>query len=94
MTSTQKATSYVRRPGLNAVEMDGELVMMGLEQGEYFGLRDVGASIWTHLDEARSLDELCTLVATEYAVTADDCRSDVAAFLDVLLAKKLIEPSH
>jgi hypothetical protein len=85
------AAAYVRSPGLHAVEMDGELVMMGLEQGEYFGLRDVAASIWQHLAEPRTADELCALVADEYDVTATACRADVTAFLDELLGKALIE---
>jgi hypothetical protein len=85
------ATTYVRRPGLNAVEMDGELVMMGRDQGEYYGLRAVAASIWEHLSEPRTTDELCALVAEEYDVTEDGCRADVVAFLDELLGKELVE---
>jgi hypothetical protein len=83
--------TYVRRPGLHAVEMDGELVMMGHEQGEYYGLRDVAASLWQHLAEPRTTDELCTLVADEYDVSADGCRDDVEAFLAELAEKNLIE---
>lgn len=89
-TSEAAPSAYTRRPGLHAVEMDGELVMMGLEQGEYYGLRDVAASIWQHLAEPRTTDELCALVAEEYDVAAADCRDDVAAFLGELLDRSLI----
>jgi hypothetical protein len=71
--------------------MDGELVMMGQEQGEYYGLRDVAASLWLHLEQPRSLDELCALVAEEYAVTAEGCRDDVRVFLEELRDKDLVE---
>ncbi|MFL6106517.1 MAG: PqqD family peptide modification chaperone, partial [Marmoricola sp.] len=54
MTSSRPDARYIRRPTLHAVEMDGELVMMGQEQGEYYGLRDVAASIWNHLAEQRT----------------------------------------
>ena len=83
--------AYVQRPGLHAVEMDGELVMMGLEQGEYYGLRDVAASIWQHLAEPRTAAELCALVAAEYDVSADACHADVVVFLDELVDKALVE---
>lgn len=83
--------SYVRRPGLHAVEMDGELVMMGHDQGEYYGLRDVAASIWQHLAEPRTTEELCARVAEEYAVTAAACHDDVAGFLAELCAKGLVD---
>lgn len=84
-------TRYRRTPAVQAVSMDGELVMMGQEQGEYYGLRDVAASIWEHLSEERSLDAVCELVAEEYDVTADKCRADVQAFLDQLVAKDLVQ---
>ena len=87
---TDEAT-YVRHPGLHAVEMDGELVMMGQEQGEYYGLREVAASLWQHLAEPHTTDELCALVADEYAVSVEDCRDDVVAFLGELADKDLIE---
>lgn len=90
MTSARQL-AYIRRPDLNAVSMDGELVMMGVKQGEYFGLRDVAASIWTHLESAHTVGELSALVADEYAIGAPDCEDDVERFLDSLLAKKLIE---
>ena len=84
-------TTYVRRPGLHAVEMDGELVMMGHVQGEYYGLRDVAASLWQHLADPHTTEELCALVADEYDVTVEGCRTDVLAFLDELASKELIE---
>jgi hypothetical protein len=83
-------TTYVRRPELNAVEMDGELVMMGQEQGEYYGLRDVAASIWNLLAEPRTLDDLVRLVGEEYSVAPETCRPDIEAFLDELVGKALV----
>ena len=82
--------TYVRRPDLRAVEMDGELVMMGQEQGEYYSLRDVAASLWQHLEQPHTLAELSELVAEEYAIEPSACREDIAAFLDELAAKDLV----
>ena len=82
--------SYIRRPDLRAVEMDGELVMMGQEQGQYYSLRDVAASLWQHLAEPHTLDELSALVASEYKINAADCRADIETFLDELLGKDLV----
>ncbi len=87
---TGPAASYVRRPELNAVEMDGELVMMGQEQGEYYGLRNVAAAIWLHLDEPRTLEDLVHLISVEYEITPEACRQDIASFLDELTTKRLV----
>ena len=83
-------TTYLRRPELHAVEMDGELVIMGQEQGEYYGLRNVAASLWTHLAEPRTLEELVELVTAEYDVAPETCRPDIVTFLDELVAKELV----
>ncbi|GAB3855876.1 hypothetical protein GCM10028801_12170 [Nocardioides maradonensis] len=85
---------WVRDHDLNAVEMDGEIVMMGLEQGEYYAMRGVAASVWRHLARPRSLVELCDLVAEEYDVTAEGCRPDVAAFLGQLQNRRMVQPSR
>lgn len=83
-------TTYLRRPELQAVEMDGELVMMGQEQGEYYGLRNVAASLWMHLAEPRTLEELVARVTEEYDVTPEVCRPDIVTFLEELVAKDLL----
>jgi hypothetical protein len=93
MTSSSPDITYARRPELHAVEMDGELVMMGQEQGEYFGLRDVAASIWQHLADPQSVEDLVMLVSAEYSVTPETCRADIVAFLDQLTSKKLVTTS-
>lgn len=88
---TDASARYLRRPDLRAVEMDGELVMMGESQGEYYSLRDVAASLWQHLAEPHTVDELSALVASEYDIAATECRNDIEAFLDELLGKDLIK---
>ena len=60
---------WVRDPDLHAVQMGEEFVMMGVEQGEYYAVKGVAATLWRHLEEPRDLGELCTLVAAEYDVT-------------------------
>ena len=88
---TDLTSRYSRRPDLTAVAMDGELVMMGLDQGEYFGMRGVAASIWEHLAEPRSVAELCGLVSDEYDTTSSACRPDVEAFVDDLVTRRLVD---
>ena len=52
------STTYARADHVEAVEMDGDLVMMGMDQGAYVALRDVAASIWNHLAVPRTIDDL------------------------------------
>ncbi|EFQ82223.1 hypothetical protein HMPREF0063_12588 [Aeromicrobium marinum DSM 15272] len=93
MTRVDPAVAYARRAGVNAVDMDGELVMMGLEQGEYYGLRGTAASIWGYLEQASDVQTLASRLAEEYDVEVDRCRPDVVRFLDDLLRRGLVEPA-
>ena len=88
--TTDSGQRWVRDDTLQAVEMDGEFVMMGVDQGEYYAVKGVAATLWRHLAEPRDLDTLCALVAEEYDVTPDACRADVAAFLAQLSGKGMV----
>jgi hypothetical protein len=79
----------VRRADLDAVEMDGDLVMMGIEQGEYYALREVATFLWLKLDVPRTVAELCELVAGEFDTTTEGCRPDVEAFVGDLVEHRL-----
>ena len=61
----------------------------------YSSLDPVGATVWAALAEAGPagvrLDTLCAAVADEFDVSAPDCRDDVAALLDALVAHGLCE---
>lgn len=72
---------YQRVSDIVSTDMDGERVMMSLDQGAYFGLGGIGGTIWDMLDQPRSIAELEAQVMAQYAVDAETCRTDVAAFL-------------
>lgn len=78
MTDTPR---YHRVADIVSADMDGERVMMSLEQGAYFGLGGIGGTIWDLLSEPRSIADLEAQVMAEYDVDAETCRADVAAFL-------------
>lgn len=81
---------YHRIDGLVSADMDGERVMMSLDQGAYFGLGGIGGAIWDMLSEPRSLSEIEARVMAGYAVDAGTCRADIAAFLADLERNALV----
>ena len=84
-------TRYKRADSLSFTELDGELVCLNLESGEYSGLRDVGQTIWEHLDQPRAVDELVEVVVAEYDVESDRAATDVQAFLSELRQAGFVE---
>lgn len=84
-------TRYRRSDSLSFTELDGELICLNLESGEYSGLSRVGQSIWEHLEQPRALDELVELVVAEYDVETDQAATDLQAFLSELREAGFIE---
>ncbi|HSJ65988.1 MAG TPA: PqqD family peptide modification chaperone [Gemmatimonadaceae bacterium] len=73
-----------------AIEVDGTVVMMSIDQGMYFGLEGVGPRIWALLDRPRRVDDVCTALTEEFDIDADSCRREVIGFLDELRDAHLI----
>jgi hypothetical protein len=72
-------------------ELEGELVLLNLNTGVYFGLDSVGSAIWRLIDGFRSASEIVTAMTEEYDVDAATCRADLDRFLDALRANDLID---
>lgn len=71
-----------RSEGLVATEVDGEMVVMSIERGNYYGLNDVGSRIWHLIETPLTFGVLCDALAEEYAVDAPTCKRDVANLLE------------
>jgi hypothetical protein len=73
-----------------STDLDGEIVMLELERGEYFSVSGVGAYLWRLLERPRSLEDLVAAVTQEYDVDEGVCLPDVFAFVEDLLSGGLL----
>lgn len=86
-------TVYRRNADILTASVDGELVMMSIQAGNYYSIGGIGTLVWELLDRPRTLDELVDAVVADYDVERARCAADVAAFVDELLGLNLIEPA-
>jgi len=72
-------------------QLDDGGVLLSTADEVYFGVSAVGARIWSLLPPVtRTFDELCAVLAGEYAdVSIERIRRDARAFLDELVAAGL-----
>ena len=49
-------------------ELDGEIVLLDLKSGVYYGLNEVGSRMWTLLSLLDDLDEIMGLLLEEFEV--------------------------
>lgn len=67
-------------------------VILGLDDGVYYTVNEVGALLWALLAEGpHTVAALREAVLAEYDIMPDVCAADVEQFLQQLLAAKLIE---
>lgn len=57
--------------------VDGELVLLNLDSGEYFGLNRTGTRIWELLGETTDLDEVHRALLGQFAVDPEVLRRDL-----------------
>jgi hypothetical protein len=85
-TSTVLATK-------NQVSCDlaGELVILNLKSGMYYGLDSVGARIWNLIQEPKTVSAVLDTLLEEYDVEPDRCESDLFLLLSDLAGRDLLE---
>lgn len=89
------ASSIVRATGDQVSSQLGEeVVILGLKDNRYFGLDEVGATIWSLLKEPRSVAAIRDALLGEYETDAETCERDLIALLQQLADHQLIEITH
>jgi hypothetical protein len=75
-------------------DLGGEVAILNLQSGLYYGLDEVGAWIWSFIQEPKVLDDVREAILKEYDVDAERCEQDLLALLENMASKGLIEAHH
>jgi len=86
-----RSSVVVACEGHISCDLAGESVVLDFKSGMYYGLDEVGASIWKLIAEPRTVGEICDALAAEYEVAPQVCERDVIALLAEFAAKGLVE---
>ena len=71
-------------------ELDGEMVILDLQQEQYFGLNDVGTRMWQLMSEGQSTDEIVILLLKEFDTDEQTLRRDLRGLIQQLTDAKLV----
>lgn len=74
-----------------SADMLDETVILGLKDGIYYGLSDVGARVWQLVREPRSVGEVRDVLVEEYEVDPDRCLKDLLELFRSLADRDLID---
>ena len=86
-----ESSTIAAAPDQVSADLAGETVILNLKSGMYYGLGQVGAYIWSLVQEPRTFDEIRDAILKEYEVEPGRCDSDTVALLEQLADAGLIE---
>jgi hypothetical protein len=75
-------------------ELQGEAVILDINSGVYYGLNQVGASIWNLIQVPKTVKEIKDALLAEYEVDPQACETDILVLIEDLASKGLIEIRH
>ncbi len=90
LPSLQPDTLIVRSPEQVSGELDGRVVLLSIENGEYYDMNKAGSHIWTLLEKPMAVTALVDQLLTEFEVDRATCEKDVRELLEKLLTDKLV----
>lgn len=83
-------TTLQRNQDILSSSVNNETVMMDIETGQYIGLDPIATRIWELLEQPTKFSQLCETLTNEYEVSIEQCRNDVAQFINKSIEANLI----
>ena len=79
-----------KKNGLDATDMDGEIVMMDIDKGKYYSFNEVGSRIWNIIEKPLTVKEIILILLDEFEVSEKTCEDSVLSFLSRIYNDELI----
>jgi hypothetical protein len=71
-------------------DLGGDVVILNVETGVYFGLDGSGGQIWRELVEHGSIEKTFASLKQQFDVEPDELHRDLDALMDQLVEKRLV----
>ncbi len=84
-------TSIVAARNQVSADIGNEMAVLNLDSGVYYGLNEVGAYIWSFIEEPRTVLEITRHIQASYEIDSGTCHDDLLQLLDKLAEADLIE---
>jgi hypothetical protein len=84
------ATIVSRSPSVLTAEVDGEIVMMSIERGHYFGLDYIGSDIWKRIQPPCSFAALIDGLVGDYEADRATIITDVKNLLGHMVERDIV----
>jgi hypothetical protein len=79
-----------RSPAMLSAEIDGETIIMSIDNACYFSLNEIGGKIWTLIETPCAFGDRIDRLAHEFDAEAGQIESDAKAFLEQMVFRRVI----
>lgn len=90
MTDLLPNDRFTISPSVRTRELDDELIVLDLDQGEYFSLNGTGREVWNALGQGADLATVEREVCAHWPIPADDAGPMLTGLVRDLLDRGLI----
>ena len=91
MSTVSKNSTVVAAKNQVSSDLGGEVAILDMNRGVYYGLDEVGARIWELIQRPTAVGEIHTTIIEEYDVESARAEQDVLALLQQLADEGLVE---
>ena len=83
-------STVVAAEALVYTDLGGDIAMMDMEKGIYYGLNEIGGRVWHLIQSPQKVADLHQAILAEYDVSADVWEQDLLELLQEMAAESLI----
>jgi hypothetical protein len=88
---SEESTVVVSRQQISGGLVDGEVAILNLSDGVYYGLNSVGGRIWSLIQQPSTVRKIQEILLQEYDVAPDICNRELLNILEDLANRGLID---
>ena len=88
--------SRPRRRGKQVLtqQVSDTLILLHLDNGEYYKLDEVGSRVWELCDGTRTVTDAVSVICEEYEACAETVEADVLALVRELADEKMVDEGN
>ena len=83
------STAIVRAPDQVSGDIEGRVVLLSIQNGEYYDLNEIGSRIWQLIEKPITIGALVDRLVEEFEVERPRCEAETLNFLQALLKDNL-----
>ncbi len=86
----EKTNVLYRNADILVNEVDGETVMMSIENGSYYGMNPTGNYIWNLLETEKTIVDLLNSIAKTFSLSQEQSEKEVLPFIQKMFDEKIL----